>query len=101
MAPAGEMWSVVTESPTIASTRASRMLSSAPASRGRSSKNGGLRTYVDCSSHAKREPPGAGSAAQRSSPVNTSAYSERNISCCTLERTTDSTSACEGQMSRR
>ncbi len=45
MTPAGEMWSVVTESPSRASTRASSMSASGPGSAGSPSKNGGLRTY--------------------------------------------------------
>ncbi len=44
MLPAGEMWSVVTESPSSASTCAPLMSLSAPGSFGRFSKKGGLRT---------------------------------------------------------
>ena len=42
--PAGEMWSVVTESPSTASTRAPVMSRSGPGSAGRSLKNGGSCT---------------------------------------------------------
>jgi hypothetical protein len=39
--PAGEMWSVVTESPSMASTRAPRTGSIRPASRDSPTRNGG------------------------------------------------------------
>ena len=42
--PAGEMWSVVTESPSTARTRAPAMSRSGPGSGGRSVKNGGSWT---------------------------------------------------------
>ena len=44
MAPAGEMWSVVTESPSRASTRASLMSVTGVSSMDRPSKKGALRT---------------------------------------------------------
>ncbi len=44
MLPAGEMWSVVTESPSSASTRAPRMSLTAPGVIVMPSKYGGLRT---------------------------------------------------------
>ena len=44
MAPAGEMWSVVTESPSMASVRAPWMSSTGAGSAGMPSKYGGLRT---------------------------------------------------------
>lgn len=44
MAPAGEMWSVVTESPSLASTRAPVMSSTGVVSMVMPSKYGGLRT---------------------------------------------------------
>ena len=49
--PAGEMWSVVTLSPSSASTRAPRSSEISCGSAGMPSKYGGRRTYVDCSSH--------------------------------------------------
>ncbi len=49
--PAGEMWSVVTESPTTASTRAPTMSLTAAGSADRPSKNGGRATYVESASH--------------------------------------------------
>ena len=42
--PAGQMWSVVTESPSLASTRAPSMSVTGCGSRGMPSKYGGLRT---------------------------------------------------------
>ncbi len=44
IAPAGEMWSVVTESPSLASTRAPLMSVTGDGWRGMPSKYGGLRT---------------------------------------------------------
>jgi hypothetical protein len=49
MAPAGEMWSVVTESPSMTSTRAPAMSSTVPGSACIPSKYGGLRMYVESS----------------------------------------------------
>src|SRR5436309_15709187 len=47
IAPAGEMWSVVTESPSLASTRAPEMSDTGDGDAAMPSKYGGLRTYVD------------------------------------------------------
>src|SRR2546423_13964826 len=47
IAPAGEMWSVVTESPSLASTRAPAMSVTGDGVADMPSKYGGLRTYVD------------------------------------------------------
>ena len=44
MDPAGEMWSVVTESPSLASTRAPSMSVTGSGSAGMPSKYGGFRT---------------------------------------------------------
>src|SRR5271166_78231 len=65
------------------------------------SKNGGLRTYVDAGSHAKRSPGGTSSDFQRSSPPNASAYWRRNIASATHRATVSLISAELGQMSRR
>jgi hypothetical protein len=73
MEPAGEMWSVVTESPSFASTRAPVMSSTGVGEAAMPSKYGGLRTYVDCASHSNVSPVGVGSERHRSSPANTSA----------------------------
>ena len=67
--PAGEMWSVVTESPSETRQRASWMSSTVPASAAMPSKYGGCRTYVDASSQAKTEPSGTGSSRHSGSPV--------------------------------
>ena len=50
MFPAGEMWSVVTESPSSASTRAPLMSPETAGVIVMPSKYGGLRTYVDVGS---------------------------------------------------
>src|SRR6476661_5232423 len=73
MEPAGEMWSVVTESPSFASTRAPVMSVTGAGAACMPSKYGGLRTYVDSPSQAKVSPVGVGSDCQRSSPASTSA----------------------------
>ena len=57
MAPAGEMWSVVIESPSTSSARAPSMSSTGCASRPKSAKNGGSWMYVESASHAYRVPP--------------------------------------------
>ena len=49
--PAGEMWSVVTESPKAASTRAPRIGWIGPGSAARSTRNGGSWMYVLAASH--------------------------------------------------
>src|SRR5690606_28428562 len=71
--PAGEMWSVVTESPSFASTRAPLMSATGCGSRVIPSKYGGLRTYVESGSHVNVSPLGVGRLRHRSSPANTSA----------------------------
>jgi hypothetical protein len=101
MAPAGEMWSVVTESPSLASTRAPAMSSTGVVSIVMPSKYGGLRTYVDCGSHSKVLPVGIDRAAHCSSPAKTSLYESPNISSPMAEATTSSTSCSDGQMSFR
>ena len=47
---------------------------------GRPSKYGGLRTYVESSSHAKRSPVGTSRERQRSSPAYTPSYDFTNMS---------------------
>src|SRR5215216_1638146 len=63
--PAGEMWSVVTESPSFASTRAPAMSVTGAGEVAMPSKYGGLRTYVDSGSQANVLPSGVGSDCQR------------------------------------
>ena len=63
--PAGEMWSVVTESPRIASTRASEISVTGFGSAGIPSKYGGLRTYVEFGSQSNVFPVGVSSDFQR------------------------------------
>jgi hypothetical protein len=63
---------VVTESPSTASTRAPSTSVKGSGERGRPSKYGGRRTYVESPSQANRSPVGTASEFQRSSPANTS-----------------------------
>ncbi len=72
IAPAGEMWSVVTESPSFSSTRAPSMSVTGSGSSGMPSKYGGFRTYVESSSQANVLPSGVGSDCHVSSPAKTS-----------------------------
>src|SRR4029453_7069898 len=57
---AGEMWSVVTESPSLARTRAPEMSDTGSGAGCMPSKYGGLRTYVDSLSQANVSPLGVG-----------------------------------------
>ena len=72
IAPAGLMWSVVTESPSLSSTRAPSMSATGSGSSGMPSKYGGFRTYVDSGSHSNVLPSGVGSDCHASSPAKTS-----------------------------
>src|SRR5919199_1718583 len=98
--PAGEMWSVVIESPSIASTRAPRMGCTPGASRVIPSKKGGFLTYVDSSDQAKVSPSGTASPRQRSSPSKTFAYCVRNMSLFTAARIVSWTSRGDGELVR-
>src|SRR3954463_9279297 len=99
--PAGEMWSVVIESPNMLSARAPVIgripggVSVIP------SKKGGFLTYVESTSHAYRSPSGTGRLRQLSSPWKTFEYCALNISAFTERRISSSTSFGAGQMSRR
>src|SRR3970040_2232972 len=101
MSPAGEMWSVVTESPSTASTRAPEIFPTGSGAPGRSSKNGGFLTKVEEGSHEKHSDFGTGSFFHVSSPANTPAYSLRNISGSTADRTASVISRGDGQISWR
>ncbi len=101
IAPAGEMWSVVIESPTFTSTRASMTSASSDGSDARPSKNGGSRTYVEAGSHANMGPVGEGSEFQCSSPAKIRPYSRLNCSGETASATAACTSSAEGHRSRR
>src|SRR3954464_14648671 len=70
--PAGEMWSVVTESPSLASTRASAMSATGAGWWDMLWKCGGLRTLVESAAHSNVSPVGVGSDCHFSSPANTS-----------------------------
>ena len=67
-AAAGGMWSVVTESPSNASTRAPRMSAGSSRFVGDVLEEGGSCTYVESSRHSSMLPEGTSSPASRSSP---------------------------------
>ena len=92
---------MVTESPSIARTRAPWTGRTPGGSCAMSSKNGGFFTYVESSDQANVSPVGTSSAAHRSSPSKTFAYWARNMSLFTDRKISCSTSAGDGQMSRR
>src|SRR4029079_726961 len=98
--PAGETWSVVTESPTMTRTRAFSMSATFLGSP-RSWKNGGSCTYVDFASHAYIAPVGEGIVFQMSSPSKIFPYSVVYISVVMAVAMTSLTCSCVGQMSLR
>src|SRR3954465_15985050 len=98
---AGEMLSVVTESPSTARTRAPVMSSIPGGSAPIPAKYGGRRTYGVHSSHANASPVGTSRDFQRSSPVKTSAYDDEKPPLSTAEAMTSWTSFGDGQMSAR
>src|SRR5437879_12832009 len=83
IAPAGEMWSVVTESPSTTRVRASSMSVRCFGREEKLSKYGGSLTYVELLSHWKIGPVGAVICFQCSSPSKMREYSRVNMSCCT------------------
>src|SRR6185312_5702480 len=94
---AGEMWSVVTESPSLANTRAPEMAFTGCGGGCMPSKYGGLRTYVDSSAHSKVLPSGVGSDCHCSSPANTSWYAVLKPAAPIVEAMTSSISLALGQ----
>ena len=101
MAPAGEMWSVVIESPSMARTRAPRMSSGSSTSISKPRKYGASRMYVESGSQSNRAPVGAGTAFHASDPSDTVLYRDRNISGFSDSEMVCWISDCDGQMSRR
>src|ERR1035437_5508431 len=99
MEPAGEMWSVVTESPSRARTRAPAMGATASRSAPKPTKNGGKATYVDEPSQRYRSPTGISSAFHSGPPSKTEAYAARNSSPLTADPTVARTSSVDGQTS--
>jgi hypothetical protein len=99
--PAGEMWSVVTESPSATSTWAPSTSETVPGSVDIPSKYGGCRTYVESGSHANSSDSGAGSAFHSSSPSNTLAYVRANMSPWIAVASVSWISVLDGQTSRR
>jgi hypothetical protein len=101
MLPAGEMWSVVIESPYMPRTRAPVIGRTPGGSIVIPVKYGGFCTYVDFASQAKRSPVGTSSERHCSFPSKTFAYCFSNMLPFT-ERAISSCTACGvGQMSRR
>ncbi len=72
MLPAGEMWSVVTESPSRTRQRAPAISFAAGGAFGMSVKKGGFLTYVEESSQTYVRPFGILSPCQLASPSKTS-----------------------------
>ena len=97
MAPAGEMWSVVTKSPRSARARAPE---TSTVSRCRAmSKYGARRTYVDDSSHGKVEEDEDSMACQNAEPSLSEPWaSAKSDGVSTCERTS-ATSSLEGTRS--
>ena len=95
------MWSVVTESPSQASTRAPSMSRTGSGVSVIPAKKGGFATYVESAAHSYRSPSGIGSARQRASPSNTDSYAVRNSSPSTASAIAARTASADGQMSAR
>src|SRR5947207_817889 len=101
MSPAGEMWSVVTESPTKTRQRAPLIGRAGGGSSLMPSKKGGFWMYVDLGFHLYRPLLETGTRFQVSLPVKTLAYCTRNCSGVTHFALSVWTSAWVGQMSFR
>src|SRR3954466_11488879 len=95
------MWSVVTLSPSTASTRAPVMSLMPVGSAAMPSKYGGRRTESERSSQANASPVGTWRDFHRSSPANTSAYDDEKPPLSTAEAMTSWTSLGDGQISAR
>src|SRR2546423_520919 len=78
--PAGEMWSVVTESPTMTSTRAPLIAAMGLGVRDRFTKKEGSWMYVLFASQLNNSPPLTGIAFHCSLPLATLLYCRRNMS---------------------
>ena len=98
--PAGEMWSVVIESPSFARTLAPSMLLMQGSSM-MSSKNGGLRMYVDSGSQWNRGDSSAGTASHLAEPLKMSLYFDTYTERVTYSSMSFWTSQSSGQMSFR
>src|SRR4051812_24174005 len=101
MFPAGEMWSVVTLSPTITSTRAPLIGWIGDGCGARSVKNGGSWMYVLLGSHSNSSPPLIGMAFHCSFFSPTLAYCFLNMTASMHDAIVLFTSACVGQRSLR
>src|SRR5688500_3726845 len=101
MLPAGLMWSVVTESPTLTSTRAAPIDLIAPGTFGMSTKNGGSWMYVLASSQVYRSPVPPRTCCHSGGPDDAWLYSVTNISGVIEAAIVSEISFCDGQMSFR
>src|ERR1017187_2969316 len=101
MLPAGEMWSVVTESPSMTRQRAPEISFRGAGSLGMSVKKGGFLTYVEESSQMYVRPLGIFRACQLLSPSKTSPYAFLKCVGFTAVRIASWTSSGVGQMSLR
>src|SRR5699024_6396901 len=99
IAPAGEMWSVVTESPNLPSTRRPFNGSIVPASLDKFWKNDGFWIYVELSSKSYNGASVTSILFQVSLESNTVSYSFLNNSGVTVDITVSLTSLIEGQIS--
>ena len=99
-APAGEMWSVVMESPSLARHLALEMLLISGSSN-MSSKKGGFLMYVEASSHPKRGESSHSTASHLADPLKMSLYFEMNVALVTYCSVSFWISSSEGQMSLR
>ena len=99
-APAGEMWSVVIESPSLARHLALLMLFISGSSK-MSSKNGGFLMYVEFSSQEKRGESLHLTASHLSDPLKMFLYFETKVLLVTYSSTSFSISQSAGQMSLR
>ena len=99
-APAGEMWSVVMESPSLARTLALLMLLISGSS-SISSKNGGLRMYVESGSHLNSGESSQGTASHLADPLKMSLYFDTYTARVTNCSVSSWISQSEGQMSLR
>src|ERR1041384_8249858 len=101
ISPAGEIWSVVTESPTYIRHLAPLIGLIAAGFSAIPSKNGGFWMYVLLASHLNSSLLLTGTLFHVGLPVNTLAYWLRNCSGVTHVALRACTSACVGQMSLR
>src|SRR2546421_11995459 len=99
MAPAGEMWSVVTESPTHTRTRAPEIGCNSAGDAVMPSRNGGSWMYVDDGSHWYSSPTAVSSDRHRESPSKIFANRFVKNSGLIASAVRRATSSADGQIS--